>query len=93
MDPKMQPEGDDSSYSDSSESNLGPREVEKVKSLIDQLEPLAEKEGCEVSELVDKYASSEDDSESNSDGDDGNKVALIVARMKAKQGGSDDSEG
>lgn len=53
----------------------------KVKALIAQLEPLAEKEGCSVADLVEKYTGEDEEAESE---EGGGKLSLIVARMKSK---------
>ncbi len=77
----------DEGDSEKHEVDIGPREVEKVKSLIAQLQPIADKAGCDVAELVEKYAGEDSDEESEGEGKgegDGGKLALIVARMKSK---------
>ena len=53
----------------------------QVKALISQLEPLAEKEGCSVADLVEKYSGEDEEAEGE---EGGGKLSLIVARMKAK---------
>lgn len=78
------------SYQDS-EAKLDESEISKVKTAISSLQPLAEKEGCSVGELVEKYNGEEDDEEEAEGMDDaepkdeGGKVALIVSRMKSKE--------
>ncbi len=74
---------------------LGDREIEKVKSLVAQLEPLATKAGCSVAELVEEHcsddeAAADDESDESESEDGGGKLALIVARMKAKQGAGEE---
>lgn len=58
-----------------------PEEIKQIKSAIAQIEPIAEKSGMSVADLVEKYSGSEVESEE--EGEDP-KVAMIVAKMKSK---------
>lgn len=77
--------------------NLGEREIEKVRSAIATLAPLAQKEGCTVSELVEKFAGGEDEDSEIDAGVDADapsgdqKVSAIVARLKSKMGSGEES--
>lgn len=69
------------------EIELGEREAEKVQSLVSQLQQIADKSGCGINELVEKYSGgeiAEDETEDEGSGNE-DKVNLIVARMKAKK--------
>lgn len=71
---------------ESEEIELGEREAQKVQSLVAQLQQIADKSGCGVSELVEKYSGgemAEEETEEQPDNED--KVNLIVARMKSKK--------
>lgn len=76
------------------EPNIGEKEIEKVKMLCAQLKPIADKEGCSVSELAEKYGESDEEEAAEGDdgdegSDDGGKMALIIARMKSKNSGDE----
>lgn len=59
--------------------------VEKAKSI---LQPIAEKMGCQVADLLEDETQDQEDSEMEpSEGDGQDKINMIVARMKSKQGG------
>jgi len=70
---------------------LDDKETSKVSSAIAMLKPLADKAGVSVAELIEKVEGPDEDDAGESE-DDGSKVAMIVARMKAK-GDESNTEG
>lgn len=75
----FEPSEEKESYADQKET---PDVAAKVMAIIEQLKPLAEAEGCTVSELVEKHSGEEEEEEPE---DDGSKVDMVAARMKAKR--------
>lgn len=64
---------------DKGKYSLSDDEKAQVTSAMEMLKPIAEKKGCSPAELLEGFTGMEEEGE----GDDG-KLALIVARMKAK---------
>lgn len=91
---------------DDNYGSLSPEDMGQVKSLVAKLKSFADKEGCDVSELIEKAGANQEISEADEDEDyvdidaeesaedaddeapkgKADKIALIVARMKAKNG-------
>lgn len=72
------------------ELKLDKQDAEQVKKALDILKPIAEKNGCEVSELLEVESG---DEEVADDGAGDDKVNLIVARLKSAGDRDKDYEG
>ena len=78
-------EPEESSSYKKEEPALGENETQKLQGIIAHLQLLAEKEGCTVVELIEKYGNEESADEKKSEAMDTDKISMIAARMKAKQ--------
>lgn len=57
------------------------KDMKKIKELVSQLQAMADAEGCSVEDLVEEAIGGEGEEEGEGENP---KLALIVARMKAK---------